>query len=486
MPLEIVSVESIQAIADTAPANGHHRPSAAAKRPQFTPGSIDACYHDSVIKRARAYLEKTPGAKQGEGGSGQALFAACRLVNEFALDDSDAFDLLSEWNAKCDPPWSEVELWHKIGDAIKKRDGNYRKWQDGQPKERTGAGTNGDSKQGSTSRPVLKMSLNDLVAKFPSLNLPVIDGLARQGETINIISVSKIGKSWLVYCLLICIITGRRWFGRFATSAGRVLLVDNELHASVLAHRIPAVAREMGVEVHEYADKLDVWSLRGNLKSLTELGEHLKAVEPGYYRAIVFDAKYRFATAGQSENDNAFETLFYNLIDEIAEHTKAAVILIHHASKGGQAEKRVTDVGSGAGAQSRAADCHLVLREHEEEGHVVLDAAVRSFAPVEPVVLKWQFPLWVAVDDADPSRLKGCKSKGEEQQDKKNAEADGKVLDACQTWKSISQLHKETGMGTPRCRSAANRLKAAGFLESEEQLHAGNHTTVFRKTIHAR
>jgi hypothetical protein len=56
---------------------------------------------------------------------------------------------------------------------------------------------------------------------------------------------------------------------------------------------------------------------------------------------------------------------------------------------------------------SRAADSHLILRHHEDEHHLVLDAAVRSFAPVEPKVLHWSFPLFsCAGEDKDAKRLK--------------------------------------------------------------------------------
>src|SRR4029077_17151036 len=56
-------------------------------------------------------------------------------------------------------------------------------------------------------------------------------------ETANIISVSKIEKSWLAYSLVMSLATGRDWFG-FPTSRGRVLLIDNELHQEILSYRL--------------------------------------------------------------------------------------------------------------------------------------------------------------------------------------------------------------------------------------------------------
>jgi hypothetical protein len=84
----------------------------------------------------------------------------------------------------------------------------------------------------------------------------------------------------------------------------------------------------------------------------------------------------------------------------------AAFALIHHASKGNQSAKSVTDVGAGAGAQSRATDTHLVLRPHEEKNAVVLDAAARSWPPIAPICLRWEFPLWKPASDLDPTALR--------------------------------------------------------------------------------
>jgi hypothetical protein len=87
----------------------------------------------------------------------------------------------------------------------------------------------------------------------------------------------------------------------------------------------------------------------------------------------------------------------------------AAFVLIHHASKGDQSGKSVTDVGAGAGAQSRATDTHLILRPHAEDKVVVLDAAVRSWPPVEPICLRWDFPTWTPAPDLDASDLRTLK-----------------------------------------------------------------------------
>jgi hypothetical protein len=69
--------------------------------------------------RARQYVSKIPGAISGQGGQDQTFSVASALVNGFALNEHDAFALLSEYNQHCSPPWSEKELWHKVQSATK-------------------------------------------------------------------------------------------------------------------------------------------------------------------------------------------------------------------------------------------------------------------------------------------------------------------------------------------------------------------------------
>jgi hypothetical protein len=106
------------------------------------------------------------------------------------------------------------------------------------------------------------------------------------------------------------------------------------------------------------------------------------------------------------ENDNGTMASLYNYLDAYADYLKCSFVLIHHTSKGNQSLKELTDVGAGAGAQSRATDTHLVLRRHEEDDAVVLEAAVRSWPPVPPRCLRWAFPVWMPAAELDPAALR--------------------------------------------------------------------------------
>jgi hypothetical protein len=249
-------------------------------------------------------------------------------------------------------------------------------------------------------------TMTERLKDYHGLHPPVIHDLLREGETMNVIAPPKTGKSWLVYSLALSIATGKFWLDTYVPEPGKVLLIDNELHDATIDTRIPVVAEALGIALPDYGDKLEIRSLRGQLKDMATLGAEFAQYQPGQYKAIIIDSLYRTLPQGTEENSNEDFTAIYNLIDAHAMRLKCAFVLIHHSSKGNQSEKAVTDVGSGAGAISRAADSHVVLREHEQDGVVVLDAALRSFRPIMPICLRWSFPLWRRESGLDPAELK--------------------------------------------------------------------------------
>lgn len=74
-----------------------------------------------VVERARAYLAAMPAAISGARGHDTTWAAALALVRGFQLDDATALDLLTEWNERCEPPWGERDLAHKLADARRAR-----------------------------------------------------------------------------------------------------------------------------------------------------------------------------------------------------------------------------------------------------------------------------------------------------------------------------------------------------------------------------
>ena len=286
-------------------------------------------------------------------------------------DEREMLEIARRENAVCDPPLPGSEV-RAIVNAVR----------------------TGEAESSESLKPRIR-TVTQLAAEFPELREPVIDGVCRRGEIVNLIAPPKTGKSWLVNDLALSVATGRDWLD-FKTSRGDVLILDNELHSPVSAKRIPAVADARGIPLKDYGEHIGVENLRGRgvLPSINELRVYFSHIRPGQYRLVILDAFYRFLADGMSENDNAAMAQAYNTLDSYAQMLDCAFVVIHHTSKGTQSGKSVTDVGAGAGSQSRAADAHLVLRPHENDGCVILEGVVRSFAPLEPRGLRWTFPVW--------------------------------------------------------------------------------------------
>lgn len=342
------------------------------------------------------------------------------------------------------------------------------------PIERKDTDGNGET------RPAI-VSLSELVAAAVPMALPVIDGLLRPGETANVIAAAKKGKSFLLYGLILCIVTGRSWLGRFPTHRGRALLVDNELHPATIRTRLQAVAATMGLQSSDYLDQIDILSLRGRLMDVNRLGSIVKTIPPGRYSIISLDAWYRLYPKGVSENDNAAVAGLFNRVDRYAAATDSSWLLVHHASKGSQADKSVVDVGAGAGSQARAADAHIILREHAETDHVVLDAAVRSFPPVKPAVLRWEYPLWHMVDDLDPGQLSSPQAKQQAQRDEQGAHEILTILDQM-AGATVSDLRKHSPLGRERIERLLLQLKTDGKVTFQPIERRGNHCNLWSKS----
>jgi hypothetical protein len=243
-----------------------------------------------------------------------------------------------------------------------------------------------------------------LVATGPELNPSIVDGVFRVGEIVNVISGSKSYKTYFLLAMLLSIANGRTWLG-FTTRRVRVLLIDDELHPATLRHRLQAVAAALGINLDDVGDYLQIVTLRGQLSDIRRMGAFFKGIKAGYFGLVALDSWYRLIPPGVDENSNSEMTALYNLLDSYAAALDAAIVLIHHSTKGRQGDKQITDVGAGAGAMSRAADCHLILRAHADEGCAVLASALRSFAPMPALGLRWTYPTWALAADIDVEEL---------------------------------------------------------------------------------
>jgi len=80
-------------------------------------------------KRALAYLDAMPPAISGQGGHNVTYAAATMLVHGFEIPPEQALAMLMEhYNPRCEPPWSDKDLRHKVQDAATKPHDRPKGW----------------------------------------------------------------------------------------------------------------------------------------------------------------------------------------------------------------------------------------------------------------------------------------------------------------------------------------------------------------------
>ncbi len=114
-----------------------------------------------IERRALAYLDKLPSAISGNGGHAATYAAATVLVHGFEIDPERALTLLLDhYNPRCEPPWTEKELRHKVTSAANKSHSQSRGWLLNEPRDQpTDAGIDISAlvEQAEETRPVSRV-----------------------------------------------------------------------------------------------------------------------------------------------------------------------------------------------------------------------------------------------------------------------------------------------------------------------------------------
>jgi RecA-family ATPase len=70
-----------------------------------------------ITEKARRYLDRMPPAVSGQNGHNQTFRVACVLIQGFNLSIDEARPLMAEYSSRCQPPWTERDIEHKMLDA---------------------------------------------------------------------------------------------------------------------------------------------------------------------------------------------------------------------------------------------------------------------------------------------------------------------------------------------------------------------------------
>lgn len=238
------------------------------------------------------------------------------------------------------------------------------------------------------------------------------DGLLREQSKLVLGGGSKAGKTWCLLDMALAVAAGDKWLGRFKCNQGKVLYINLELQPWTAAARIQAIAAARGRTAKgglkkDISDNLLTWNLRGICYDIDIMLSEARQKMNGDrdIKLIVIDPIYK-AYASRDENAAGDMTDLMLQLENFAKECGAAIAFGAHFSKGNQSAKSAIDRISGSGVMARDPDAILTLTQHEQEDCYVLDAIVREFKPLPPVVLEWAYPIMSVRNDLDALKLK--------------------------------------------------------------------------------
>lgn len=288
----------------------------------------------------------------------------------------------------------------------------------------------------------------------------VIHNLLRTGDKLTLGGGSKSCKTWFAAALGISVSSGKSFLG-FRTEKTHVLFINLELQPDIFHERLRTLQANMNILVPQ--GMMSIWNLRGKDASIERLDRKLKAMPlmPGL---IIIDPLYKIL-GDRVENAAEDMASLMRILDGIALRNEAAILLPAHFSKGNQSEKSAIDRISGSGVFARDADAIVTMTQHEEEDAFTLEFTLRGWAPLSPVVVRWEYPLFQRDDALDPEKLKQAKKRGASPKATTDEYIALVPTDGLSQPEIVTAFKQSLGVSQSSAYSKFNELKRDGLLQ---------------------
>lgn len=230
----------------------------------------------------------------------------------------------------------------------------------------------------------------------------LISGVLHQGSKLALGGSSKSFKTWTLLDLALSVAYGLKWLG-IETVQGPVLYVNFEIQTHMWQNRLEAVADTKGVKLDE---NIRLWNLRGYAADYrTMVPKIIQRSKSDGYSLIILDPIYKLYGAAD-ENSAGDVAALLNSLEKVAVETGAAIAYGTHFAKGNASTKEAIDRISGSGVFARDPDSLLIFTRHEEDDAFTVEPILRNFAPVDPFVVRWNYPCFERAEELDPAALK--------------------------------------------------------------------------------
>lgn len=276
-----------------------------------------------MVERALGWLSNHPPAVSGAGGNAHTFTTACR-VRDFGLSAVQAEEaMLSEWNDRCDPPWTVDELATIVGNAYRYARGLPRLDGSGQLPEAM-------REVIAKRRPRFTPLSYDDLRNLPAPKWLIPDLLPECGLSM-LVGPWGSYKSFTALALALDLATGSDTLGLGNVSEPQPVLYIAGEGAFGLLKRIAAWCEHHGIEPPD-ADHLRI------VPEMPQLcdAEELRAFEERQTRPalIVLDT---LATAMTGLDENAAQDMgrVASALGVLRDHWRCNVLAVHHTGKNG-------------------------------------------------------------------------------------------------------------------------------------------------------
>lgn len=301
-------------------------------------GSID---RQHIIERCRRYVSKMPPAISGSRGHDAAFNVCCELFR-FGLTDSEARQVFDEFNSRCEPPWSDREIEHKLSDARDRviSDGEFgtrlreeratNNRDNGRDQVNTKSSSPGPGDTEAVERPRFANMLS--WDEFMALDLRptfIIKGVLVEGQPCVIGGLSKTLKTTIAVDLAVSIGSGTPFLGKFPTTQKRVGVWSGESGAATLKDAARRIAEARGITAanvdwsHDLPKLSRIDHLQWLEQVIEERGIEVAIIDPLYLSLL------SAANAGQAGNVFAMGSALEPLT-AIGQRTGCTIIALHH------------------------------------------------------------------------------------------------------------------------------------------------------------
>lgn len=338
---------------------------------------------NAVVRRAIKYLEKEPPAVEGDNGSDRCYHVAGVCYDGFALNEEECLAAMQAWNLRCQPPWSEKELRHKI-DSVKAKGGQRGKMLD-RPYE-------------APAEPVEVDTSTPIIVRANSIKPKVVQWLWPDriplGKLTTFAGVGGLGKTFCLLDIAARISRGSEWphtAGECAVRGQTIFISGEDDPDDTLVPRLEGMDADLSQIVFLRSDVADQFTL----KDLTTLEKALEQAGPDV-RFVAIDPPTCFLGGADDHKNSELRALLSPLKTFAAKHN-VSIIFNTHLNKGaGQVDAMMRVMGSVAWVNAvRAA--HLFARDPDESEKRVFACMKNNLGP-ETKALTYK----IAVEDARP------------------------------------------------------------------------------------